>query len=367
MDKIIITSPKLDDPNLSLIKDFFRTEFPPLAIGDTESLVTLIASKLIGSRNYRLTGAPSIESQAAIRDVIRINIENGTPIPMLVPSGPKKPVEGESIDITELSALRVLACVQRQIQEVYPAGLDIRIRMEDATGYYLEGTSTEVVQSIDKYINDFSKLIRILGYDNFITPIRETTLVDLIELAAEADTLQKLFDKYILESEGLPIDEWENLQSYIDLVIVGWKGIIPPEMREYYHHRYRILFPDMSTLERVEAISKYFSSTLSRRRLNFTAVDPKWGGKFIVISFTPPVLGEPIGLVSTRIHYRTVPMSHTKKHQPYWRAKGYLKLNGDARMSIATWNEKLDLTPFEVVLRKGSDEVTIKADYMIVE
>ena len=36
-------------------------------------------------------------------------------------------------------------------------------------------------------------------------------------------------------------------------------------------------------------------------------------------------------------------------------------------MSIATWNEKLDLTPFEVVLRKGEDEVRIKADYMIVE
>jgi len=94
MEKIEITSPKLDDPNLSLIKEFFRTEFPPLAKGDTESLVALIASKIIGSRNYRLAGAPSIENQAAIRGVIRTNIEQGTPIPFLVPSGPKKPKEG---------------------------------------------------------------------------------------------------------------------------------------------------------------------------------------------------------------------------------------------------------------------------------
>ena len=173
---IKIKSNRFDDPNLELITNFFRREFPDLAGGNTESLVTLIADKMIGSRNYRLAGRPNPESEVAIREVIRIALETGKPIPVLVVCGPKKPVMGESIDIAELSALRIIACVQRQVQELHPAGLDVRLRMEDTTGYFLEGLDRELTDTMDKYITDFSALIRILGY-NFITPIRESNLV----------------------------------------------------------------------------------------------------------------------------------------------------------------------------------------------
>lgn len=218
------------------------------------------------------------------------------------------------MDIAELSALRVLACVQRQVKELHPAGLDIRLRLEDNTGYYLEGKSDGVVNSIEKYITDMCSLIRVLGYDDFITPIRESSIVNYDIFADDATALQPFFYNYLMESEIESVDNWENITSYKTLAGFGWKGIIPPEMREYYHHRYRILFPDMTTLERVEAIAKYFSSTLARHRALSTAVDPNWNGRFIQIAFTPPVLGEPLGLINTRIHYRTVPLTHTKKH-----------------------------------------------------
>ena len=148
---------------------------------------------------------------------------------------------------------------------------------------------------------------------------------------------------------------------------LGWSGTIPPEMREYYHHRYSTLFPNMTELERLEAIARYFASTLARRRLNATADNPEWNGKFIQINFAPPTAGDDMKRTATRLFYRTVPMSHTKKHLPFWRAKGYLKLNGQARISLATWHEPLELTPFEVELSRGTDTVTIRADYMIEE
>lgn len=363
---INIKSKRFDDPNLEMITNFFRTEFPDLAGGNTESLVALIADKMIDSRNYRLAGRPTPESEVAIRDVIRLSLESGKPIPILVVCGPKKPQSGESIDIAELSALRILACVQRQVQEFHPAGLDIRLRMEDTTGMYLEGLDRVVTDTMEKYITDMATLIRILGY-NFITPIRESSLVNPSVFIKEGHNLFPHFFDYLKESTIAPVEQWTNLDSFRMLQSFGWNGTIPPEMREYYHHRYSLLFPAMTELERLEVIARYFAITLARHKVKALAIDPEWNGKFIQINFAPPVTGEPLNRTSNRLYYRTVPMSHTKKHLPFWRAKGYLKLNGQARISLATWNEPLDLTPFEVELSRGMDTVTIRADYMIEE
>jgi len=364
---ITIKSTRVDDPNIEVIKDFFRTEFPPIAAGNTESMVTLIAGKIIGSRSYRLAGAPTLESQVEIRGVIRDAIESGKRIPMLVVCGPKKTDNSESIDIAELSALRVLACVQRQVQEYYPTGLDIILRIEDSTGYFLEGESPEITNSIEVYTEELRALIRILGYDNFITAVRETSIIEYGIFKAEGERLYPYFYNYLMESEVEHLDKWEKLDSYKVLQKVGWVGIIPPEMREYYHRRYSLIYPEMSAMERLDLMAKYFGITLARGVLDGIGSRPEWNHRFIQINFAPPVTGEPKNRTTTRIYYRTVPLSHTKKHLPFWRAKGYLKLNGNARISLATWNEKLDLIPFEVQLSRGEDTVTIKADYMIVE
>jgi hypothetical protein len=364
MNDDVIIKTNVDDPNGELISNFFRVEFPPLVGGNIESLVGIITSKMVGSRNYRLAGCPNPESEVAIRDVIRISIELGKPIPVLVVCGPKKPVIGESIDITELSALRILACVQRQVQEVYPAGLDIRLRIEDSTGYYLEGTSEIIHNSMEKYITDLSTLVRILGYNNFITPIRETSLGNYVIFRDTANRLLPLFETYLNNSSKMPQSEWINLDSFKLLQEKGWNGIIPPEMREYYHHRYTLLFPSYSESERLDAIAKYFAATLARPKVNGIGANPEWNNKFIQINFAPPVTGEPTNRTTTRLYYRTVPLSHTKRHLPFWRAKGFLKINGSVRISLATWNEELDLNPFEVELSKGIDKVIIKADYM---
>jgi hypothetical protein len=364
MNNDVIIKTNVDDPNSELIANFFRVEFPLLVGGNVESLVSIITSKMVGTRNYRLAGCPNPESEVAIRDVIRLSIESGKPIPVLIVCGPKKPVIGESIDIAELSALRIIACVQRQVQEVYPAGLDVRLRLEDSTGYYLEGTSVPIVESMEKYITDLSTLVRILGYDSFITPIRESSLGNPVIFREIANKLYPHFFNYLMHSSEVPVNEWSNLKSFKILQENGWSGLIPPEMREYYHHRYTLLFPSYNEFARTEMIAKYFAITLARPRVNGIGANPEWNNKFIQINFAPPVTGEPTNRTTTRLYYRTTLLSHTKRHLPFWRAKGYLKLNGSVRISLATWNEELDLNPFEVEISKGNDKVIIKADYM---
>ena len=365
MNTITVKSNRFDDPNLALITNFLQAEFPELHGCNVEARVEAIVEELIGSRQYRLAGKPMPESEVAIRDVVRIALEANKAIPVLIVGGPKKTLLHESIDVAELSALRILACINRKVQEHHGAGLDINLRLEDATGHYLEGTAPEMLTTMEQYTGDLAKLTRILGYD-FINVIKETEIINPSVLAAEADTIFPVFLDYLKESTLISDPaKWADLSSFRKLQAYGWQGMIPPEMREYYHYRYSHLFPQYNELQRLEVVARYLGITLGRHRLKALGINPEWNGKFIQISFAPPIVGEPQNRISTRLYYRSVPLSHSKKHIPFWRAKGILKLNGSARISLANWNEPLDLNPFEVIISKGSESVVVKADYVI--
>ena len=137
-------------------------------------------------------------------------------------------------------------------------------------------------------------------------------------------------------------------------------------MRDYYHKCYAHLFPDYTENQRLAVIAKYMAGTLARHQLQATGVDKSWPGHF-QINFAPPIPGIPKSLVSTRLYYRTVPLSQSKRHMPFWRAKGILKLNGEVRVSLLNWSEPADLNPFVLVFSNGQDMVTVKSDYVLVD
>jgi len=74
----------------------------------------------------------------------------------------------------------------------------------------------------------------------------------------------------------------------------------------------------------------------------------------------------PKALATTRLYYRTVPLKYTRCHLPFWRAKGYLKLNGKTRLALATWREPLEYNPFAVIMSNGNETVKVQADYVLV-
>ncbi len=82
------------------------------------------------------------------------------------------------------------------------------------------------------------------------------------------------------------------------------------------------------------------------------------------LHFAPPVVGTPHELVSTRLYYRTVPLSHSKQHIPFWRARGILKVKGgDTRMSFAPWGAEAAEGVAEFT--DGERSVAVRADYMV--
>lgn len=362
---VVIGDEFIDDPNAEIIASFMCQEFPQVYDGNKESTLEGVMKEMIGSRQVRLAGRPTPESEVAMREVVRNCIAQDHPVPVLVVSGPKKTVVGESIDIAELSALKMLACLNKRVKEYFPPGITVRVRLEDSTGYYLEEGVDGLHDTIERYIRDFSVIVKILGYD-FIEPVREQTLMTEKQLRGAADQILPILMEYLQDSEHIDEGEWEELGSWQRLSETGWQGLIPREMREYYHRRYTNLFPQYGETERLTVTAKYMAGTLARYQLNATGVVDSWPG-FFQVNFAPPVPGIPKSMISTRLYYRTVPLKHSKRHMPFWRAKGILKLNGSVRLSLLNWGEPVDINPFMLSFSDGDDTVTVRSDYVLTD
>lgn len=361
--KISVSRQFVTDSNATLIADFLRQEYPEANEGREEPVLEGVMSEMIGSRQVRLAGVPSPESLVAMRDVVRSCIRSGHPIPCLVVSGPKKTKVNEGVDLAELSAMKMLACLNKRVMKHFSPGIVVRVRLEDTTGLYLEEGVEGLTESMERYINGFTVLASVLGYE-FIIPVREHTLMTIEQLRQAADKIFPLLMAYLKDSQAIEEEQWPSLESWQKLQATGWQGLIPREMREYYHARYSHLFPEFGADERLVVTAKYLAGTLARYQLKALGNDPSLPG-FFQINFAPPVPGIPKSLVSTRLYYRTVPLNQTKRHIPFWRAKGVLKLNGKARISLLSWNEPFDCFPFAVSFSNGTDSVSVQSDYVL--
>ena len=370
-EKMEVRVEGLDNPYADQIRDFFLERFPGLTDDDGESRVDGIMRAMMGSGQVRYGPKPSVESQALMREIVRWCIAEESPIPILVPMGPKKPAHGQSVDIAELSMLHTLARLRDRVQRYHPPGIDVRFRVEDFTGHFLESHVSGARESMALYMTDFENLIELLGFRDFMTPRRESDMVAALniedgEIERYVERLTQLFALYLVESTGLPTGDWENLQSYAELVKEGWQGVIPEEMRTYYRTRFERMYPEMTAIGKTDLMATYFAVTLARRGFGYTGAEGYWGIGPFQINFVGMVPGTPRRLISTRLFYRTLPLCHSKRHLPFWRSRGYLRVNGEVRMGLATWGEDLQLHKGCIVIRRGSKEVRVQADYLIV-
>lgn len=296
------------DPHGPEIEEFLRREFPQTA-AKAASAMEAVVDAIIGSRQVRLGALPNPESLVAIREVVRNYIAENRPIPIMVPAGPKKPMGDASVDMAELSALRILAQLQANVSQHYAPGLDMRLRLEDFTGFYLEGEG--IRPTVDRYTSDFEALISVLGYSGFITPVRERALVGWEEFRAKVAEINALMLPYLAGTDGTEgsMDGWA-LGSMMRIPVAK-------AQREFLLGRYAKIYPGADGEFVLRAMASYLSCAVGRRHLKASGADPSWDRGRIDIYFAPPVPGTPHELVSTRVYYRTVPLAHSKQHIPF--------------------------------------------------
>lgn len=296
-----------------------------------------VVGELLGTSQHRSGPIPPSD---AIAEVVNECIAKASPIPVLVPSGPKKPPVGVGVDVAELSALMVLNDLNARVKTHHAPGISVRVRLEDATGWYLEDGVRGAAESMELYMGGFEGLVSALGLD-FIAPVRESALAPNSTLGDASRTLAPIFYDYITESEGLTTEQAINLASKAAISEAGWRGDIPSEQRDFYRGTYARLFPDETPKQHDERMARYFAVTLARIQVGATCAEV-WGNRAIQLNFAPPVPGIPKGLVARRLHYRTVPLRMSKRHLPFWRARGMV---ADGRFVLAGWGEPVETEP----------------------
>lgn len=341
-----------EEPYSGMIRDFLRSDFTSVSRTATDRLNDLTAA-LMATQQVRFGPLPNPESTVAIRKVLARAMESNLPVPVLVPWGSRKPDHTQSVDIAEVLALRQLQCLQDRVTKVHAPGINVVLRLEDLSGFYLfEDEGPEFRANSARYVKDMESLIHVLGLTTFVYPFREGENLNESKYAERVYLYEPMFLAY-LQGKG-------DLEQLIE---VGWKGNIAPEMREFYYSRYRKVNPTISLERCMQKLARYFATVLARVALFGVGRD----GEYIKIYFAGPIPGTPEGLADRTIHYRTIPAKYCMTHVPPWRAHGYLKMEeGRIIPKLQAWGQPMPVVK-ACAFRFFDDiqSVNVKADYVL--
>lgn len=350
----------------SLICEYFNREFPNVKVNN-DQLLEILSEILLGTKETRYGAIPAPEHLVVIRDVIRTAIEQGTPIPILVPFGGIKGNKSAELDIAEVSAIKRLVRLDSDIKRFYSQGIHANIRVEDLGALWLYGESYESI--IQSYARNMNLLTVLLAGDSRIHAKSEWVIMqDKNKYFQLSDAYSRFLFEYMYWSDGRE-DRLGKGADFEALQREGWKGVIPFEQREYYINTYMKLEPGITRNDAIKKLADYFGGSKARYDMNGIA-SPSKDSKHIQISYVQPIPGVPKTMFNNTLYYRTLPLSEARSHMPAWRSKGYLKIDskGEVKAKITSWNDKetIDqLTKSKIQVVDGDLSVDIQSDYLL--
>lgn len=324
-------------------------------------IIESLTQVFVGTLQTRLGPVPSPESLVLVRDAIRYFVARNEPIQVLVPFGPKKPGKGGDVDLAELFVVKHLVDLDRAVSEVYAPGLWTVLRLEDVTGYHMEGM--EARMDIETYCASFERLVRVFGHQDKIHVMRESQYLSAGTYFAAA----RSYEPYFLDHLTCMRFHGDAIHTTSALERIGWKGGIGREQFEHYLHKYQRIYPadTCATPDPYDTwlpiMARYFAGTLARA-MNGGSGMPK-GLPFVKVYFGNPVPGAPPQAVLYRRHF---PLNHSKTHIAPWRAKAYLRVNGSVRLAQTEWSNPLaDAQHHEFTFTDGTTAQSIRADVVL--
>jgi len=348
------------DPYASLITTLVAKEFPSHSCGNRDLMLDLVSAEIISTKQNRCGCQPSPEVQVNIRNIIRAYMKENRPIPIHVVWGSEKP-DGSGIDVAELSALKMLRCLQHRVEAHYYPGLDIRIRIEDVSAPHLFYDSMEEARkNANMYSTALIDLAYILETEHYISLVRETSLVSEQEFNKRADEVLPVMQEYLLGVRTPSV--------LAQLEKVGWKGDLPEKTREFYLRQYTKIYPGKTHEDLVHRLARYFAGTIVRRQLGISGARDRWNYDYVELAF---IAGAPGSDFGKRVFYRTMPLAQTNLHLAPWRGKGYVRVGEtleDTHMGLIPFDSPIvnDLQPFTFAMEREDKQVLVNADYTLV-
>lgn len=359
------------------ICNYLQSEFPSKFKTSKNDLLEILSDALLGTKDTRFGALPPPEHAVVIREVIRESINRDVPIPIVVPFGGIKANLSGSVDVAELSAIKQIVNLSKLVRSHYSPGIRANFRIEDLNATYLYGNSdqklpVETLVAILGYTQSMKHLIEILASGTGILDKPESAMMVDKEYYATANLYLEPMLEYLNYSDN-SVNLLGMGSAFAKLVSMGWKGVIPPDQREFYLQRYPHLYPNEPRSSYLKRLATYLAGSKARYDLNAKGNPAEAiyeGKKFIQINFSQPVPGAPTDMFNNTLYYRTVPMSEARTHMPAWRAKGFLKMDqyGKAVTKLTNFNDRelIDmLTPAIVRLGDEKKYVDVQTDYLV--
>lgn len=327
----------------------------------TETLSTTILTILMGTRQIREGSKPNIEYQYDTKKKIDESIKRGETIIIVVPAGPKKPSnQGDFVDLAEYWFLKILHELAVKINNIYEYGIVFNIILEDASMRLFEPDVPHTLAV--SYMKKLSALINVLGYGGSINIVPESSLVTPEELRKTGLKVYDSLLSYISVATTLFDTEakYENLTAYMEkLHNAGWSGAISTETLNYYQKSFRNNYPEKSADEINQAIALYLATSYARYQHGVRDIG-------IQVANAKRVPGVTFGRYN-RIFYRTVPLSKTKTHIPFWRARGVVQIDGEDYLTkLFPFNQTPEVEVNNVmIINKAGVQAELRIDILV--
>jgi hypothetical protein len=314
--------------------------------GNTEQLAGTIIRRILTSAPIRPTPKLTEPNRIIIENRITRAIHHEMPISAHMLWSPKKHwMRGpnSSVDLAELTALQTLLSVHCAVREVWGPALLFHLCVEDLEFEFMEGRTGELVEARQHYVSGLRRLIKALGLGKvFRISTTSEKARDEVQLNAWRTTMAanyRALKAYWHESEACEPALWQSLPSFHDLRRIGWKGMLPPEMR--LHYLSRLNMPeDGAAQDRVDMVLRNLAGILLHYQTGLLrgtdASEP------IRFSFVPPAKGVPEELLLGRLDLRFVPRqvcSLVGAAAP-WSTKGYVvKRDNQVKLQFRGWRD----------------------------
>jgi hypothetical protein len=310
---------------------------------NTNTKILKILDILIGtSRSTRLGPKPLPEALDIIGKRMKLKIQSELPINIPICFGCKKTWRlcQPGVDIAELFTILQLLKLNRQIQDIYPPGINFTLYLGDAWYEYIYNENIgikEYRKGLKKLLNLNTDLnVKLISMHNFHK--KDSSLYNT------CDNNLAILKEYWNESSNIEEKYWQYLETYKKLKTLGWIGTIPNIMRMHYLKKMDRYLPKTRMIKKVEAILKFFSYGLM---LNQNDIIKRQNPVDCTIEISlmsqPP--GIPKRLRGDRLYLRALPPEISSRGAPCWPVMGILKLheNGSMYPSILSprdWNQK---------------------------
>ena len=301
------------------------------AISKEEDICKYIVDTLIGTQSTIRSGSiPSKEVYDEVKRRVTYKVNRNEPIEVSCAWGALKTnnMFGNCPDLAELLAVQQYCAINRMVKERYSPGVKFNLFLGDSYYEYLYGETEEV----EKYCKHLEKMVE--KYNEIIT-YRLSVMIKKKQLE-QCENNYKILKQYYMESDCVCEEEFEQLESYKQLIDIGWVGNISPAMRAFYLKRMQGLYPNENRDFWIDKIIHFFAyglmisqnDLMGRRNIDRSTIDS------CLLRVPPPDL--PRKLYSNRLRMRIAPVKICKHSAPPWTVNCIIVVNdsGGPRIRI---------------------------------